>query len=74
METAEKKPEHHNVEDDEETSLAGMEISFQGAEWDEREGQFQMMGTIEARLGMRILSCGEWLKGFQQESHTMGKR
>lgn len=49
METAEKKPAHHS--EDEETNSAGLEISFWGVEWDEREGQLQVMGDHKSEVG-----------------------
>lgn len=38
-------------EDEEETSLAGVEISFWGAEWDEWESQFQIMEVHRSYVG-----------------------
>lgn len=59
----------------EETSLAGVGIAFQGVEWDEWKGQFQIVEgqAMKARLGMWTLSLGELLKVFWQKPDVMGK-
>lgn len=33
------------------TNLAGMQISFWGIEWDEQEGQLQVMGDRKSEVG-----------------------
>lgn len=62
-------------EDDEETGLAGIEISFWVVEWDEWKGPFQVMEVHKSKLGNGdFISYGEWLKVFQQKLNIVGKR
>lgn len=55
-------------EDDEETSLAGMEISFQGVEWDEQEGQFQIMEDHNSTVGNKDFIPWRIAEGFSAEA------
>lgn len=59
----------------EETCLVGIEISFWVVEWDAWKGQFQIMEVHKSEVGNGdFISCGEWLKVFQQKLGLVGKR
>lgn len=60
-------------EDDEATSLAGMDISFQGVEWDEQEGQFQIMEDHESMVGNEDFILWRIAEGFSAEARHNGK-
>lgn len=66
METAEKEPDPVS-EEDAETSLAGMEISFGGVDWDSWKGKFQIMEPIKAGL-----ECGPY--PVEKKPDVMGRK
>lgn len=60
-------------EDNKETSLAGIEISFRGVEWDEWEGQFQVMETHKSGIGNGDFILQRITGGFVAEARHSGE-
>lgn len=53
--------------------MAGMEISFQGVEWDEQEGQFQFMKDRKSTVGNEDFILWRIDEGFSAEARHNGK-
>lgn len=52
----------------EETSLAGMEISFQGVDWDEWKGQFHIMEGHKSKVRNVDFILRRIIEGFSAEA------